>query len=127
LNRFVDAVRPESEPVRRLERAARSDSPEARAELRVTLTAWAEHDTRLHPKGELAGLSKNLSVLGSMGLRTLEYLDAGNAPPEGWIGRQLAALSDMEKPDAEVKLAAVRPVRILLESAEQRYRSAGNK
>ncbi len=127
LNRFVDAVRPESEPVRRLERAARSDSPEARAELRVTLAAWAENDTRLHPTGELAALSKNLSVLGSIGLRILEYLDAGNAPPEEWIGRQLALLSDMEKPDAEVKLAAVRPVRILLEGASQRLSSGGNK
>jgi len=127
LNRFVDAVRPESESVRRLERAARSDSPEARAELRVTLTAWAENDTRLDPQGELAGLSKNLSVLGSIGLRTLEYLDAGNTPPEGWIGRQLAVLSDMEKPDAEVMLAAVRPVRILLEGAAQRLSSGSNK
>jgi hypothetical protein len=123
----VDAVRPESEPVRRLERAARSDSPEARAELRVTLAAWAENDIRLHPTGELAALSKNLSILGSIGLRILEYLNAGNAPPEGWIGRQLALLSDMEKPEAEVKLAAVRPVRILLEGASQRLSSGGNK
>jgi hexosaminidase len=133
LNRFVDAARPESESVRRTERAARKvlaapdQSAREAAELRAMLTAWAENDARLQAPGELAGLSKNLSVLGSIGLRTLEYLRMGQAPPAGWIERQMAALTEMEKPEAEVKLAAVRPVRILLDGAAQRHSSGGNK
>jgi hexosaminidase len=133
LNRFVDAARPESESVRRMERAARKilatpdGSAREMAELRSTLTAWAENDSRLQPAGELAGLSKNLSALGSIGLRTLEYLRPGEAPPEHWIEQQMAALSEMERPEAEVNLAAVRPVRILLEGAARRESSGGNK
>ena len=97
------------------------------AELRATLTAWAQNDARLHPQGELAELSKNLSILGAIGLQTLEYLRSRQAPPNGWIEQQLAALDEMEKPAAEVKLAAVRPVRILLEAASQQRASGGNK
>jgi hexosaminidase len=133
LNRFVDAARPESESVRRMEQAARKvltaqdGSAGELAELQAILTAWAENDARLQPQGELARLSKNLSILGSIGLRTLEYLRSGQAPPEGWIERQMAALGEMETPEAEVKLAAVRPVRILLDGAAQRHSSGGNK
>jgi hexosaminidase len=127
LNRFVDAARPESELVRRLVLAAESDSPEAFAELRATFTLWAENDARLQPKGELAGLSKNLSVLGSMGLRSLEYLRSPQAAPQSWIDQQLAALGEMEKPEAEVNLAAVRPIRILVEATARRRPNGGNK
>jgi hexosaminidase len=133
LNRFVDAARPESESVRRMERAARKvlaapdGSAREAAELRAMLAAWAENDARLQPQGELAGLSKNLSVLGSIGLRILEYLQLGQTPPEPWIEQQAALLTEMERPAAEVNLAAVRPVRILLERAAQRHSSGGNK
>jgi hexosaminidase len=133
LNRFVDAARPESESVRRMERAARrvvaapEQSASELAELRATLVAWAENDARLQPKGEVVRLSKNLSVLGSIGLQTLEYLRSGQAPPPGWIERQQAALGEMAKPVAEVSLAAVRPVRILMEAMAPRHSSGGNK
>jgi hexosaminidase len=133
LNRFVDAARPESESVRRMELAARKfleapgEAGNKTAELQATLTAWEENDARLQPQGELAGLSKNLSILGSIGLRTVEYLRSGQAPPDGWIERQLAVLGEMEKPEAEVKLAAVRPVRILLEAAARQHPKGGNK
>jgi hexosaminidase len=132
LNRFVDAVRPESESVRRMERgamkvvAAPDKSASEMAELRATLATWAENDGRFQPTGELAGLSKKLSVLGSIGLRTLEYLRSSEKPPDGWIERQMAVVNEMEQPTAEVNLAAVRPVRILLQAA-QRHSSASNK
>jgi hexosaminidase len=133
LNRFVDAARPESESVRQMERAAQQvlaapdGSAAEMAELRAMLTAWAENDARLQPTGELAGLSKNLSVLGSIGLRTLEYLQPGQSAPAGWIEQRMAALSEMERPEAEVNLAAVRPVRILLVGVARRQSSGGNK
>jgi hexosaminidase len=127
LNRFVDAVRPESESVRRLERAARSGSAGDIAELRATFTAWAENDTRRAVPGELAPLSKNLSILGSIGLQSLEYLRLAQTPPQSWVEQQLAVVGQMEKPIAEVKLAAVRPVRILLERASAPRPSGDNK
>jgi hexosaminidase len=127
LNRFVDASRPESETVRRMVHAANGGSAEDFAEFRATLSLWATNDARLQPKGELAGLSRNLSILGSIGLRTLEYLDSGQTPPEGWIEKQMATVSNIEKPLAEVNLAATRVVRILLERVARRLGSGGNK
>jgi len=107
--------------------SARNGSAGELAELRLMLAAWAENDARLQPQGELAGLSKNLSILGSIGLRALEYLQLGQAAPAGWIDQQMALLKEMERPEAEVNLAAVRPVRILLEAAARRDASGGNK
>jgi hexosaminidase len=117
LNRFVDAVRPESESVRHLEQAVRNiSSPSERAELEATLTAWSENDARLKPPAELASLSRNLSVLGSIGLRALEYVKANTVAPEGWVARQMQVLKPIQQPNSEVSLAAVRPVRLLLEA-----------
>ncbi len=126
LNRFVDAVPPESETVRHLEEAVRkiaanpSAAPAEMSELRVTLTAWAENDVRLKATGELIPLSRNLSILGSIGLRTLEYLRTGRPAPDSWIPQQMQVLDKIEKPEAEVTLAAVRPVRMLLHVAAKK-------
>ena len=108
LNRFVDAVRPESELVRHLERA----------DLRATFQVWAGNDRRLQSLGipELAGLSKNLSTLGTIGLQALDYSESGRPAPEKWISEQKRILDQMEKPTAEVKLAAARTIRQLLGS-----------
>jgi hexosaminidase len=122
LNRFVDAVPPESETVRRLERAATVAGPADIAELRARLTEWAQNDARLEPlieknslTVELVPLSRSLSTLGSIGLRTLEFLVQRQTPAEGWIQQQTQAIDELGKPIAEVRLAAVRPVRILLD------------
>jgi hexosaminidase len=108
LNRFVDAVRPESESVRRLERT----------DLRATFRLWADNDHRLQPLGlrDLAVLSKNLSALGVIGLQALDYLESGKPAPKEWISEQKHVLDQMEKPADEVKLAAVRTLRSLLGS-----------
>jgi hexosaminidase len=130
LNRFVDAVRPESESVRRLEGDARkvlAGDAEALAELRATFTLWAANNDRFQAPEELATLSRNLSILGSMGLRALEFVTGGQAPAEDWIAQQMAALADAEKPSAEVRLAAARPVRILVEGAAQMRSRGRNK
>jgi hypothetical protein len=93
----------------------------------VMLNVWADNDARLRANSELSGLSKNLSVLGRIGLQTLEYWRAGQAAPQGWIEQQIAALNAMEKPSAEVNLAAVRPVRLLVLGASQRRSNTRNK
>jgi len=117
LNRFVDAISPESHSVRRLEQEARRLSANQGGEsgdLSVAFTAWASNDARLRPPAELAALSKNLSTAGSIGLSALDYFRTGQAPPDGWIAEQIQALDEMQKPEAEVVLAAPRPVRVLL-------------
>ncbi len=113
LNGFVDSVLPESESVRHLEKAV---GRLELAELQVAFTEWELNDARLKPAGNLVQLSKNLSILGSIGLRTLEYLRTGTAPPRGWIAEQLKVVDGIDKPEAEVNLAAVRPVRMLLQA-----------
>jgi hexosaminidase len=130
LNRFVDAVRPESESVRHLEQAVHkvaatlTGSSSDLAELEVGLTEWSQSDSLLRLPPELASLSHNLSILGSIGLKALEYLKAGTAAPEAWVSQQIHTVSEMQAPTAEVTLAAVRPVRLLLEAVSPR---ASNK
>jgi len=135
LNRFVDAVPPESPVVRHLERMAQtvaSNPTGAKAEvssLRAAFTEWAVNDGQIAGNfltAELTPLSKNLSNLGFIGLRALEFLSSGKGGEPDWTAQQLQALDGMEKPIAEVRLAAIRPVRILL-SALANESKASNK
>jgi hexosaminidase len=119
LNHFVDAARPESESVRRLEQAAARLNPADVAALRAQFTLWAANDARLQDLAgdnplliELERLSKDLSALGAIGLTLLDqHVSAA------WIAAQTSELARMLKPNAEVILAAVRPVKMLLERA----------
>jgi hexosaminidase len=123
LNRFVDAVPPESPVVRHLERMAQkvaSGPSGAKAEiagLRAAFTEWSANDSQIASNfltSELLPLSKNLSNLGSIGLRALEFLSSGKSIPADWATQQLREIDAMEKPIAEVRLRATGPVRILL-------------
>ena len=132
LNRFVDAIPPESEVVRELELAAgrvaskaasRTDS----ALLRAQFTRWAANDAAFQTLAEndfllaeLRPVSKDLSALAAAALRMLDYLESGRPAPRQWIADQRAELARKEKPMAEVSLAAVRPVKILLEELARR-------
>ncbi len=51
---------------------------------------------------ELKPLSKDLSALGAMGLRVLDYLAAGRPAPKAWIAAQNAELARIQRPNAEV-------------------------
>jgi hexosaminidase len=130
LNRLVDAARPESEKVRLLEQAAarfagRPSTTSGEAiSLRLTLEQWRDNHALLAPLAkynalliEVMPISENLSALASIGLRALDCLQTSSKPPESWVLEQQRILNQMEKPQAEVVLAAVRPVRILLEAA----------
>jgi hexosaminidase len=123
LNRFVDAVPPESELSKRLENDVdrlRSDAA-AEAELRSTFTAWAGLEKRIQPAAEgnsliaeLLPRVHDLSSLGDIALRALQFVVSGESTPAGWFSQANAELDRIEKPAAEVKLAGVRPVRALL-------------
>jgi len=129
LNRLADAARPESEMVRRLEEiaAALFVDPAARqqreAELRTAFTLWSQNTAALRDVfktrfylAEAAPVSENLSQIGNIGLRALQYLESGQNVPQGWIEEQEGVLDRLTIPRAEVSLAAVRPVRALLEA-----------
>jgi hexosaminidase len=123
LNRFVDAVPPESLVVRHLDQVAEivasnpTGSTAQVAELRAAFTVWSSNDGPIAGNSltsELIPLSKNLSELGFLGLQALEFLVSGKSVSPDWASQRLQQIKAMEKPVAEVQLAAVRPVRILL-------------
>jgi hexosaminidase len=123
MNRLADAARPESESVRALELAAakvavdpKGNSAEA-ALLRSAFTRWAANDAKFQELAagnpllvELKPLSKDLATLGSTGLKLLDSLEQGAPLPT----LPAAELTRMEKPNAEVSLAATRPIKLLL-------------
>ena len=126
LNRFVDAVRPESELVRRLELAAKRMNPADIAALRWQFTKWAQNDARLEPLlqnngllAEVKPLSKDLSALGAAGLRILDYIERNQTAPASFVAEQTKELARMQLPAAEVGYAAARPVRLLLEKVKK--------
>ncbi len=125
-------MRPESVPVRNLEQSARRLAPADLAKLRGTLQAWAQNDAALAPDGnvflrELTGLSRQLSQVGAIGLESLDYLESGKTAPESWIAQKKQVLAAMDRPSAEVMLAAVRPVRLLVEAASKRNQGVLNQ
>ena len=126
LNRFVDAARPESESVRALESAARRMSPDDVTALRRQFTLWAANDAQFQSiagqnalLAELKPLSKDLSELGTIGLKALDYRASGQGTPADWLATQQAEIVRIQKPNAEVILAAFRPVKILLDSLKR--------
>lgn len=123
LNRFVDAVRPESELARRLERdvARITTDPAAAAELRGTLALWVENEVQVRSLAggngfltEVIPLAGNLSTVARIGLNALDAIEKRQAPQPGWVEQQIQELEKLDRPMAEVRLAAVRPVRLLL-------------
>jgi hypothetical protein len=126
LNRFVDAVRPESERVRNLELVVKSlaTSSAAIPELRATLTEWAANEAELRPLAEtnslvaeVVPLASHLAAAGRIGLRALEVIETKRPPPAGWVQEQNRELDRLEQPTAQVRLAAARPVRLLVAAA----------
>jgi hexosaminidase len=123
MNRLADAARPESESVRSLELAAAKVVADPRnsaaefAALRRAFTRWAANDALFQELAagnpllaELKPLSKDLAALGAAGLKALDSLEQGKPAPADFA----PALTRMERPTAELSLAATRPVKLLL-------------
>jgi hexosaminidase len=133
MNRLADAARPESESVRALELAAvkvAADPQGSAAEaalLRREFARWAANDARFQELAgesggllaELKPLSRDLAALGNAGLKLLDSLEKGQAPAAGFVAEQTREITRMEKPAAEVSLAATRPVRVLLKAGKK--------
>ncbi len=131
LNRFVDAARAESETVMELEhiagRAAAGSTDYG--ELFQALVRWQANDREFQALAEgnvllmeLKPLSKDLSTLGTMGLQALEFLVGPKTAPADWAATQLKEIERIRKPDAEVTLAAYRPVKVLVEAVQKKSR-----
>jgi hexosaminidase len=135
LNRFVDAVPPESESVRALEQAAlRLVADPADIEdaglLRARFSVWAANDGRFQAMAagnglltELQSFSKDLAALGTAGLRLLDAV-RGAAPVDAdWLEQEnreiVRLLATRGNPVLEVRMAAARPIRTLLEAARK--------
>jgi hexosaminidase len=125
LNRFVDAVPPESESVRHLELLARGET--GQAILRAQFSLWEANDARFQAMAEdnallteLKPQSKDLSALGTMGLQILDRLDSRKRVLPAWIAAQSKELARMSKPNADVLLAGTRPVKLLLDKLAKR-------
>jgi hexosaminidase len=131
MNRLADAARPESESVRAMELAAAKvaadpkGSPAEAALLRREFARWAANDARFRELAagsplltELLPLSRDLSALGEAGLKLLDGLEKGQAPAAGFVAAQTKEVARMEKPAAELNLAATRPVKALLKGGK---------
>jgi hexosaminidase len=131
MNRLADAARPESESVRAMELAAAKvaanpkGSPAEAAMLRREFGRWAANDARFRKLAadspllvELLPLSRDLAALGNAGLKLLNALQKGQTPEAGFVAGQTKEITRMEKPAAEVNLAATRPVKVLLKGGK---------
>jgi hypothetical protein len=131
MNRLADAARPESESVRALEVAAAKvaanpkDSPSEAALLRREFTRWSANDARFQELAaespllvELRPLSRDLAALGTAGLKLLDALEKGQPPAPAFVAEQTQEIARMEKPVAEVNLAATRVVKVLLKAGK---------
>jgi hexosaminidase len=126
LNRLVDAARPESETALAMEIAAKRLNPGDIAYLREQFTRWAANDERFQRLAtgnvlltEILPVSKDLSAVGDAGLKALDYLRDGTAPPATWVTAQNQEIARMLKPNVEVILAAARPLKILIDRASR--------
>jgi hexosaminidase len=131
LNRFADAVPPESESVRALELAAKrvAADPSAKADaafLRARFAAWAANHAQFQALAEgnaflmeLVPFSRDLADLGDGGLRLLDALTGRPPVNAAWLAREGALLtrllSERGMPTLEVKMAAARPVKQLFD------------
>jgi hexosaminidase len=132
MNRLADAARPESESVRAMELAAAkvAANPKASAAeaalLRREFARWAANDARFQELAaenpllaELRPLSRDLAALGNAGMKLLDAIEKGQAPAAAFVAAQSKEIARMEKPTAEVNLAATRPVKLLLKGAKK--------
>jgi len=131
MNRLADAARPESELVRAMELAAakviatRGAAAGEAAFLRREFSRWVANDARFQELAaqspllaELKPVSRNLASLGVAGLKLLDSLQK-HTPAGGTFTKSLATgILRMEKPTAELNMAATRPVKLLLKAAK---------
>jgi hexosaminidase len=139
LNRVVDAARPESETGRHFADLVDAmiegrTNPEAKQEVRKSLTEWRDNQTKLEPMEsqlfllkEIVPLSQDLSALATAGLQALDYIDRGERAPNAWATQQFALLEQTQKPKAQLLLMLVPSVQQLIEDSSGEKAPAPSK
>src|SRR5271165_1731089 len=130
LTKLVDAVYPESDTARRFAALVQkfvqsgSKDQETEAQVRAWLTLWRDDDAKLQPLlmqssllQEDAPLSQELSALAAAGLQALDYLDKAEPAPDAWKTQQAAFFDQAKKPQANLLLVVVDPVRQLVDAS----------
>jgi len=129
LNRFVDAVRPESMTARQFADSvdalvAGKSRPGAEDRVRSLLNRWRDNQLelqRLFEKSllvkEVAPISQNLSALGAAGLAALDYLDRVERPPAAWVAQQLALVEQARKPQSQLLIMVAPAVGKLVQAS----------
>ena len=112
LNRLADAVRPESETARKLNDlvkliVAGKATPKQWQEAREWLVLWRDNDAKLQPllgasdlAAELVPVSRTLSEVAAIGLRSLDDLDNHRAADKERLQKDAQTLEAAAKPQA---------------------------
>lgn len=127
LNRLVDIVPPESEAARKFGEEVDSfiagGFADAAAESRIRgqLELWQANDAQLEPVlaesflvKELSPLSKQLAVIGTVGLAALDAMRRGTPPSPAQLLQWTGQITEAEKPQADLLLMVAPPVQRLV-------------
>jgi len=131
LNRFVDAVPPESDAARAFAGLVQKvvnqqATPAEIASIRDHLSAWIDNDSKVEPfleqsllLKEMVPVSQNLKAVAQIGLDALDYLSTNMHPPAGWKQQQLDMLKQAQQPQAELLDVIAPSVQKLVEAARE--------
>jgi hexosaminidase len=130
LTRLIDAVYPESDTARQfnalVQKFLQSGGKDqaAEAQIRAWLTKWHDNDSKLSPLlsqssllQEDVPLSRDLSILGLVGLQALDFLDSSKPAPDSWRAQFEVFFTEAAKPQANLLLPVVVPVQQLVEAS----------
>ena len=135
LNRMVDAVPPESETARRftqlVHRALKdpAGSQEDIQRIREHLNLWAGNQVQLKPitrqsflLHEIEPLAEIVLELCAKGLQALDYIVTGEIPSKEWHSESVGLMGRSGKPMAEMTVAIVPAIEMLIEAAKANRR-----
>ncbi|MEJ2111982.1 MAG: family 20 glycosylhydrolase [Acidobacteriota bacterium] len=130
LNRLVDILMPESPLQRKFSNQVEdfldtgNETNEGPVQLRKRLEDWLSNDARLKPILEQSFLLKEILPLAATvaelcrcGMEALTYLESGRRPPEQWREKTAALIERAAKPQAEIYIAILPPIKKLIEAA----------
>jgi hexosaminidase len=130
LNRLVDSIPPESDAAREFRNAvdAYLAGPKEQADaeaLRKKLAQWSEETTAVHPTLQTNSLlmedipvADSLLRLCQAGQEALSSLSSHNIASSDWKQRNLAAINDAAKPQANMLIQIAPAIQKLVEAAQ---------
>ena len=129
LNRVVDAIPLESNVARRFGElidtfvSSSCHDADSAARLRRQFSAWRDNDNQLQTLAqrsflvkEVSATSRDLSVLGAVGLAALDFTAKGTVAPDDWKTQQLAVVEQTKAPKAQLLLVPAAAVQKLVEA-----------